>query len=235
MLNVGTGTVPRMPTLGDRIKKAREDRGLSQAALGKLAGGVSRNAVSQWESGDTVPTGPNLVRIARALRLSPEYLSEGGKLPAAESPRPSPHPESFALVPEILVTAGMGHGEIQEVETFGADTVRDTWGLPRDFIREARVQPEDLRILPLKGDSMAPTLTGTDRAIINIADRVPSPPGIFALWDGYGVIVKRVEIVPKTRPPRLRIISDNPLHQPYEIEGEEHTIIGRLKGLIRWL
>jgi hypothetical protein len=178
-----------------------------------------------------------LEKLAAAAGRSVSALLGDSDAEAGEgSPRRGAGPApNFALIPEILVTAGMGGGEIQEVETFGQDTVRDTWGLPRDFIREGRTQPENLRILPLKGDSMAPTLIGTDRAIIDIADRIPSPPGIFALWDGYGVIVKRVEIVPKTRPPRLRVISDNQMHQPYEIEGEEHTIIGRLRGLIRWL
>jgi phage repressor protein C with HTH and peptisase S24 domain len=222
------------PTIDDRPRQAvlafMKKRGLTVNGWTSKAG-VSEGALRHFlkEPGRTL--GFRILEKLADAENVPVAAVIGGE--EAHTPPRALESESFALIPEIAVQAGMGIGGLQEVETFGSDTVRDTWGLPRDFIREARMQPEDLRILPLKGDSMAPTLLGTDRAIVNVADRVPSPPGIFAIWDGYGVIMKRVEIVPKTRPPRLRIISDNPLHKPYEIEGDEHTILGRLKGLIR--
>ncbi len=53
-------------TIGQRIKRLREEAGLTQQALGKAVG-VSRNAVGQWESGDTRPKIENLHAISRAL------------------------------------------------------------------------------------------------------------------------------------------------------------------------
>ena len=71
-----------------------------------------------------------------------------------------------------------------------------------------------------------------DRVIIDTADRRPSPPGPFAVFDGIGLVVKLVEVVPQTDPVRLRLSSRNPSYQPYEvIEGEAH-IIGRVRGRI---
>jgi phage repressor protein C with HTH and peptisase S24 domain len=227
-------------TLGSRIKEAREAEGLSQAALARHVG-TSRASVSQWESDATEPTGTNLVKIARFVKRSEAWLAEGrpegmrGKHVVPLSRGGTPFPENLMLVPEIDVSAGMGPGRIQEMEVYGSDMVRDHWVLPNDFIRELRAQPEDLRIIPLEGDSMAPTLLSTDRAVVNVGDRIPSPPGIFCLWDGHGVVMKRVEIIPKSKPLRLRIISDNTLHEPYEIEAEEFTIIGRLKAFVRRL
>jgi phage repressor protein C with HTH and peptisase S24 domain len=250
-------------TMGSRIKSGREEAGLSQAALGRACG-TSRAAVSQWESDQTEPSGTNLVKIARTIKKSEVWLAEGrdsGKRTKdwtegdyLEGEHIKPYGESsgsmsnglvlskemhdqLVMVPDILVQAGMGDSGLPEIETFGSDTVKDLWGLPVDYVRgEMSVSlPSNLRIIGLKGDSMAPTLQGSDRAIVDIGDRTPSPPGIFALWDGYGVIVKRIEIIPRSKPPRIKVISDNPLHEPYELGPEDYSIVGRLRGFIRRL
>jgi phage repressor protein C with HTH and peptisase S24 domain len=229
--------------MGGRIRAAREEKDAAQAALGRACG-VSRAAVSQWEADTSEPSGTNLVKIARFLGVSEAWLAEGRGLKARQSQNTpngltlaKEEHDMFALVPEILVEAGMGDSGIPEIETFGSDTVKDNWGLPSDYVRGVLnvSLPTNLRVIGLKGDSMAPTLVGTDRAIVDIGDRTPSPPGIFALWDGYGVIVKRIEIVPKSKPPRIRVISDNILHEPYELGHDDYSIVGRLLGFIRRL
>ena len=64
-------------TLGQRIREAREARGWSQLRLGESVG-VSRAAVSQWESGESKGLRPeNLVAAARALAVNVEWLVTG--------------------------------------------------------------------------------------------------------------------------------------------------------------
>jgi len=140
-----------------------------------------------------------------------------------------------AQIDEVHVRGGAGDGGITEIEHLNApDQVRATWGIPSEYIRsELLTGPSDIRIIAIQGDSMHPTLQSGDRALVDTGDKRPSPPGIFALWDGYGVIVKRVELVPMEKPPKMRVISDNQLHRAYEIEPDEHTIIGRIVGMIR--
>jgi phage repressor protein C with HTH and peptisase S24 domain len=234
---------PAETTIGSRIKAAREEKGVAQAALGRACG-VSRAAVSQWEADTSEPSGTNLVRIARFLGVTELWLAEG-RGPKARTAYDTPEflamtkqdRDQVAMIPEILVQAGMGDSGIPEIETFGSDTVKDNWGLPADYVRGVLnvSLPTNLRVIGLKGDSMSPTLLSTDRAIVDIGDRTPSPPGIFALWDGYGVIVKRIEIVPKSKPPRIKVISDNTLHEPYELGHEDYSIVGRLLGFVRRL
>ena len=67
-----------------------------------------------------------------------------------------------------------------------------------------------------------------DVVLIDASQRTPSPPGIFALWDGYGVTLKRLEIVPNSDPPTLRLIPENPRHETYDRQIDEVNIIGRL-------
>lgn len=62
--------------IGERIKEARTDLKLSQESLGKRLG-VSREAVSQWERGDSEPTPSRVVEIAQALNCSHYWLVTG--------------------------------------------------------------------------------------------------------------------------------------------------------------
>ena len=64
-------------------------------------------------------------------------------------------------------------------------------------------------------------------------DAPPTPPGIFALHDGMGLVAKRLDHIPNTEPPRVRIIPDNPLYAPYEGTAEEVNIIGGIRWFAR--
>lgn len=60
----------------NRIREYRLKAGLSQKALGNLIG-KARNRVSAWERGRSLPTVPNLLRLAKALNTLGEALYEG--------------------------------------------------------------------------------------------------------------------------------------------------------------
>ncbi len=83
-------------------------------------------------------------------------------------------------------------------------------------------------MVEVQGDSMEPTLRPGDHVIVDTANRAPSPPGIFVLWDGIGSVVKRVEHIHGSDPATYRIISDNPKHNPYERSAGEANIVGRV-------
>jgi transcriptional regulator with XRE-family HTH domain len=60
----------------ERIKQARKRLDLTQEAFGKLAG-VSKAAVSQWESGRTKPERDALLSLKRKRGISPEWVTSG--------------------------------------------------------------------------------------------------------------------------------------------------------------
>jgi len=62
--------------MNQRIRQARAEQQLSQEALSKRIG-VSRVSVTQWESGDTKPRGNNLLKLAEALKTTPEWIANG--------------------------------------------------------------------------------------------------------------------------------------------------------------
>jgi transcriptional regulator with XRE-family HTH domain len=71
--------VPRMETMGDRIKQLRVARGYSQEAFGKLVG-VTKSAVSQWEDGSSKNVKlQTFLKVLEVLHTDANYLIWGDK------------------------------------------------------------------------------------------------------------------------------------------------------------
>lgn len=76
-----------METIHARIKRLREAKGLSKAALAKACG-ATYQAVQSWERGDTAPKRARLAAVAIALGVSPQELDHGA--PTSSQRQPSP-------------------------------------------------------------------------------------------------------------------------------------------------
>ena len=63
-------------SFGERVTELRTAAGLSQNQLAK-AMEVSRQAVSKWETGQSVPDPVKMIRLAELLDTDIEYLSTG--------------------------------------------------------------------------------------------------------------------------------------------------------------
>lgn len=81
-----------MEEMRDRIAAARKRAGLTQEQLGELLG-VTRQAVSKWESGQTVPDALTAARLCEALHVSADYVllgkepeESGVQVPPADTP-----------------------------------------------------------------------------------------------------------------------------------------------------
>ena len=157
---------------------------------------------------------------------------------AKSGPRPirgedgSARPEGLVAIPEIDVRAAAGAGAIHE----GLEETKEVWYFPDPVIRhEFRARPADLRVITVQGDSMDPVLSSGDRIMIDTSQRVPVPPGIFVIWDGMGLVAKRIEHKLDTELPKLIIKSINPDYETYERDAEEVHVIGRVVWAARRL
>lgn len=82
--------------IAERIKVLRKSKGLSQEELAERIG-VSRQAISKWESGRTVPDPDKIILLSAALEATTDYLLLGKEDAAVESQKaqqdpPAPHP-----------------------------------------------------------------------------------------------------------------------------------------------
>lgn len=128
-------------------------------------------------------------------------------------------------IPEIEVRAGMGPGQLPAQ----VEHPKEMWEAPQGFFGRSA----DLIILEVDGDSMLPVLEPGDRVVVHTADRIPSPAGIFAIFDGHGIMVKHVSTVPQSKPMRINVRSSNNVYPPEEWTVDEDTIVGRVKGFVR--
>ena len=231
--------------LKDRVRQRLDKLGLSARAASTSAGLAPDAIRNVLRERSKHPRGDTLRDLAKALNCSIHWLVTGemeadvrGFDTGAEDRRDT------CPIPEIEVRAGMGGGGEAQISympdgnggVVAADGVRSIWAFPEDYIRsELRVNSGAARMIEVQGDSMEPTLRAGDRIMVDTVHKAPSPPGIYALWDGFGVIVKRVEHILNSDPPRLEIASDNGAHGSYERTFDEVNIIGRVVWYARRL
>jgi len=171
--------------------------------------------------------------LAEHLGCSPDLLKHGrgfgrrasnNSKPAPARASPYAAPRGYSAVPEIDVRASAGPGAWNDE----FEEAADSWLFADPLIRhEFRARPEDLRMITVDGDSMEPVLSSGDRILIDVSLKVPVPPGIFVIWDGMGLVAKRIEHVPHSDPPRVVLRSFNPEYDSYERLAEEIRVVGR--------
>ena len=77
-------------TLGEKLQALRRSRGMSQEQLAEQAG-VSRQAVSKWELGESVPELDKVVLLSEAFGVTTDYLLKEGAGPLpSETAQPQP-------------------------------------------------------------------------------------------------------------------------------------------------
>lgn len=72
-------------SVGERISELRNAKNLSQNQLAKLME-VSRQAVSKWETGQSIPDSLNMIKLADILETDIEYLTTGRQVVPTRPP-----------------------------------------------------------------------------------------------------------------------------------------------------
>ncbi|MCR9256283.1 MAG: peptidase S24 [Alphaproteobacteria bacterium] len=172
------------------------------------------------------------LRLADYLDVEPDLLLPPSGQSRSRSVGATALTEAgVAPVPEVRVTAQAGGGALVDREDD-----RTNWFFPADWLRhELRSKPGDLRIITIDGDSMEPILLAGDKVMVDLSRTEPSPPGIFVLNDGFGLVAKRIELIPNSSPPRIAIVSANDRYARYERDVSEVRIIGRVVWFSRRL
>jgi len=226
---------------GRRLKEARL-RFYRSAREAALDNDWPESTYRSHENGTRTMGDDDVARYGKRYGVRPEKIMFGG------AGGTSTENEAVQSVNEVDVRGGggaAGHTESFDAmtavdgRTFSADEVRSEWGIPKEYLRgELHMQPDGAWIIEVFGDSMydpsSPGEPGSlfpgDRVIVDTGDIRPTPPGHFVVFDGTGVVIKLVEVVPRSD--RIRLSSRNPAYQPYEATADEARIIGRVRGRI---
>ncbi|MGM9661843.1 MAG: helix-turn-helix transcriptional regulator [Oscillospiraceae bacterium] len=96
----------------EQLLRLRKSRGLSQEELAECLG-VSRQAVSKWETGESVPDLPKLLALSEALETSLDVLCGRESAPAAGSetqtaePQPAAEKKRRRVFPAVLAALAL--------------------------------------------------------------------------------------------------------------------------------
>lgn len=211
----------------ERLRARIRQLGMNVAEVAREAG-VNRTFVYDILRGRSqVPNLDKLTRVASVVKVDLEWLLSGKGALEGDDPITEDYHNDFVAIQYAAARPSMGGGAIAEDE----DRVGRDFHFRRAWIRDRlKAAPSLLRVMTVQGDSMVPTLQDGDVILVDMNQRNPIPPGIFVLHDGLGLVAKRLEHVPMSDPPRVRIISDNQQYSPYECTAEEVNIVGR----VRW-
>ena len=190
------------------------DNGDDYAGLSKLLG---RNAayIQQFIKRGSPKRLPELERgiLARYFGVNEQLL--GGIAPLVAR-------TGLRLIPKLSVGASAGPGAYNDAEALGGQI-----GFDEKWLRKMGVDPKQLSLIRVEGDSMLPTLADGDDIMVDRA------AATAALRDGIHVIrmddVLMVKRLARGLVGRLSVLSDNPAYPDWaDVDGAAVSIIGRV-------
>ncbi|MCG9059443.1 helix-turn-helix transcriptional regulator [Laribacter hongkongensis] len=228
--------------LGARLKEVRKARNVSRNEAA-AAVGVSVSTMQAWEAGEREPDATKLSSFVRHYGVRADWLlfGDGGMFkPAAPTQAESPRSEvdcpcldtlgnpvnlqDFVFIPRYNLKASAGHGlDANGEKPIFSMAFRRYW--IDNFLR---IDPHDLSVLSVKGDSMEGVLNDRDVILVNHADNTPKD-GLYVLRIDGDLVVKRVQRLPAGK---LAIISANEAYITFDIDpndlSQDFAIIGRV-------
>jgi phage repressor protein C with HTH and peptisase S24 domain len=219
---------PSSMEAGEAAKKLKQER----LKRGWTAEEVARRARAfALEQGDDIRLSQQLIsnyENGKAKRV-PHWLRyvwkayEAAQQETAEDPHLHMGKTDQSVMIRLLPNyVGLGAGGTEE-----GDEGRISFS--RDLIEnELRVPAEALLAMVAEGNSMEPDFRGGDQILVDTRRKSLAQPGAFCLWDGDGHVVKFLERIQGSDPPRVRVISANQLYEAAERLVEEINLIGRV-------
>jgi transcriptional regulator with XRE-family HTH domain len=136
-----------------------------------------------------------------------------------------------------LRPAPMSH--IDKKDTyFATDNPQDegSWILPASIFKSrTNAAPENLKIFTVSEMTMEPEFRLGDPIIVDTADKIPSPPGIFMLSDGFGLVIRHCAMEPKSKPPVIKISASQKNFETQTTTLDDVEITGRVIAKLLWV
>lgn len=180
-----------MTTLSQRMKEARADAGLSQAALAKLVGG-GQSTIASIENGRNQSAG-NLVQIATVLGVSPTWLAEGKgpKKPLSvkhkEVHSAEETDEPTGAIPYWDARGSCGGGFLNYEQLPVGHLIKEA-----SFFKKYQVRPENAIAVYADGDSMSDYIVDGDIVIFDTSKTEPRSGKIFLIDHPDGLRIKQL-------------------------------------------
>ncbi|MBN6079913.1 XRE family transcriptional regulator [Aggregatibacter actinomycetemcomitans] len=211
-----------MKTLSARLNTLLEEKRLSQAEFARRIG-IKQPSVFKILSGET-RNPKNILEMAAVLGVNPHWLKTGEGDPDSDSVRVvnmyEPEAANTIRVEILDVEASAGNGSFLTrteqgllAQEFDLDFFRRQFG---------RTDAKNLKIIAVKGDSMAPTLESGDLLYVDVAENYFSVDGLYVFTFDDHTFIKRLQ----KRGREMWAMSDNKeKYEPWQIYTEDPIYI----------
>ncbi len=216
-------------TFGEKLRKIRSDKGLSQEEFGKLLK-TSKQVISRYENGQRSPKISIAQKYSEMLGVSLNSLIDDScdEILPNDNNYPAPQIANDTIVFPVVGNIAAGYNQIA-VESWSGDTVE----IPLSYLKGRK--QEEFFVLRVDGDSMYPLYQNGDKVLILKQNTLNRSGDVGAiLYDDEKATLKKVEYVQGED--WLKLLPINPSYPPETIQGEalQHCrVIGVPRLLIR--
>lgn len=217
-----------MDGIGYKIKKIRKTLELSQVDMAKELG-VTERTLRDYEKERFGVGYDFLIKLVERYDVNPNWIFKG-EWPIFQKEEedggikklPSEKKENLVYIPKFDVRAAAGAGAYIDTEQVEYIVAFDQMLLRRMLGYSSKT----IHAISASGDSMAPFINDSDLLLVDHAKNIPQD-GVYVLRIDDTLIVKRIQCLPNNR---LKIMSDNPIYQPYEVDltTDNVQVIGKV-------
>ena len=180
--------------------------------------GLKQSTVSTWKARNKIPYDV-LMEVSEKLNCSLDWLIKGEKTSQNANSTNHVHLPFY----EISASAGDGALIVAEEQT-NLISFEPEW-----LNKEIGVNPKDVFLMLVEGDSMYPTLKCGAMIMVN-RNLSGLSDGIYVMRHDHNLLVKRLQMLPGGI---IKVISDNNMYEPWEINkkllnGIDIELIGRV-------
>lgn len=191
-------------------------KGLTQKDFAERMG-VSRPYFTSIETNAKEPSYSFLTSLIETYDVSADLLITGKDVPNTD--------QSFVQIPRYSVSAEAGNSG-----SYISDPVDVTYyAFSVQWIKRRGLDPKELQIIEVRGDSMEPKLWQGDLILIDRSQTDPKDGKAFVVrvWDEF--VVKHVQIIGQSA---ISLLSANTVYPPRELklplDDREFQIIGQV-------
>lgn len=203
-------------TFGSRLAGLRSSKGLTQKEFSELIG-VSRGYLASIETERQEPSYAFVRSLLDTFDVSIDALIKGGN--------DANNDQAFVQIPRYSVSAEAGNSG-----SFVSDPLDITYyAFSLQWIKRRGLDPKELQIIEVKGDSMEPKLREGDLILID-RSRVEPRDGksfVVRVWDD--LVVKHIQIIGQSA---ISLVSANSVYPPRELklplDERDFQIIGQV-------
>jgi phage repressor protein C with HTH and peptisase S24 domain len=179
--------------------------------------GVSDNAIYKWVSGRGQPSMISLVNLARAARVSIEWLATGQNAPKGEAQKES---GEYVYLPRNSVRIPVGRTTVQSRQIVDYLALRTEW-----LRRRIGIDPKNLVLVEAVSDAMTPTIDEGDLVLVDLREPRVRHDGVYVLRTHGDLAIKRIQRRPDGK---VIIRSDNAAYEAAVVAADSVNVVGHV-------